>query len=58
VFSQQLFAMKLMISSGQIDLCGLRHVRALQFSNSEIWANDKNPEDYEEKGNTPGQVVL
>jgi hypothetical protein len=49
---------KLGMSSSPTDLDGLRRLRALQMSSSEIGANDKNSEDCEREGNTPVQGVL
>jgi hypothetical protein len=57
--SEQSLITKLgMASSPTTDLEGLRCLRALQISNSEIGANDKNSEDCKGAGNTPGQGVL
>jgi hypothetical protein len=49
---------KLGMSSSPTDLDGLRHLRALQMSSSEIGADDKNSEDCEREGNTPVQGIL
>jgi hypothetical protein len=46
------------MSSSPTDLDGLRRLRALQMSYSEIGANDKNSEDCEREGDTPIQGVL
>jgi hypothetical protein len=53
--SEQPFITKLGMSSSPTDLDGLRRLRALQMSSSEIGANDKNSEDCEREENTPEQ---
>jgi hypothetical protein len=55
VISEQPFITKLRMSSSPTNLDGLRRLRALQMSSSEIGAFDKNSEDCEREGNTPVQ---
>jgi hypothetical protein len=53
--SEQPLIKKLGMPSSPTDLDGLRRLRALQMSSSEIGANDRHSEDCEGEGKTPVQ---